>query len=94
MNLTTLRLDMPMLTSRRQFEGLSERNLLCANPVVKNLESSQKQKNDDNDKRDAYDPRRHVAPLAAVRAPRQSTYERQNQKDNQNSCEHCFLPPP
>jgi len=56
-----------------------------------NLNSSQKQENNDNDENDTQAPRRHVAPLAAVRPPRQGTYERQDQKDNQDRSKHDLL---
>jgi len=50
-----------------------------------------KKREDDNDKEsETYASRRDIAPLPAVRPPRQSTYECQDQEDDQDSSKHCF----
>ena len=60
---------------------------------AKSLNTSEKNENDNNEESEAYASRRDIAPLAAVRPPRQSTHECQDQKDYQYSSKHCLLLP-
>src|SRR5260370_1517736 len=56
------------------------------------LNTSEKYENDDNQQRETYASGWDVAPLPAVRPPRQRAQECQDQKDHQDSSQHCFSP--
>jgi hypothetical protein len=60
--------------------------------VPKILNTPEKYENDDNQERETYASGWDVAPLPAVRPPRQSAQERQDQKDHQDSSQHYFSP--
>jgi hypothetical protein len=55
------------------------------------LNTSEKHENHNDEESETHAPCWDIAPLAAVRPPRQRTEECQDQKDDQYSCKHCFL---
>jgi hypothetical protein len=55
------------------------------------LNTSEKHQNDNNEESEAYASCWDIAPLAAVRPPRQRPHERQDQKDDQDSSKHCLF---
>jgi hypothetical protein len=57
------------------------------------LNTSEKNENDNDEESETYAARGDIAPLSAVGPPRQRTHERNNQKDDQDSCKHCLLLP-
>jgi len=58
--------------------------------MPKTLNAPKKRENENDKESETYASRRDIAPLSAVRPPRQSTYECQDQKDDQNSSKHFF----
>jgi hypothetical protein len=63
----------------------------CTNRAAKNLQAPEKNENDNNQESDTYASHGGIAPLSAVRPPRQRTHERQDQKHCQDSSKQCLL---
>src|SRR5271170_3740407 len=70
--------------------GIIKRGSAAITPV-KSLYAPQNHQNHDPHQHQAQTTRREIAPLAAVSPAWESSYQRQNQKNNQDRSEHCFL---
>jgi hypothetical protein len=55
------------------------------------LNATEKYEYYDDEENHAYATRRAIAPIAAVLPTRQSSKERQDQKDDQNGSKHCLF---
>lgn len=55
------------------------------------LEATEKQEDDNDDKDYSHSPSGEIAPLPTVRPAGKSTYECQDQNDDQDGCQHCSL---
>ena len=58
---------------------------------LQDLDASEQYEDDNHQKHEAYSTCRKVAPIPAVRPPRESAYKCQDQKHDQDSSKHCFF---